>query len=111
MTEKIANTELGHIVWGLIYGEEPPKTRDPNKPENLPIIKKEEEGVRERFAQYARGNGKPFFDHVKTKLRADIFDLVTLLDNDCACITCQRVRQLRSAIELVAMSGMATKKE
>lgn len=95
--------KIGAIVWQVLFGESVEDLPDPNKPENSARINATIKAKRAEFKSFAAHSGKPFFDAIQVKIRADLFGIAVTDDTpDCNCKTCAKLREIRQMTKMLA---------
>ena len=87
------------IVWKVLFADEPVRSLDPNKEENVPAIKAMNQAVIDKLKRFTEGDGKVLFEVWQKEIRAGIFNLLVEPLNECRC---EKVREMRTKIKLIA---------
>lgn len=104
------NSQLGPIVFKVLFDQEPEVLPDPNNDANGPRIRAMRMAREEKFKRFWEGSGKVLLERWQEKIRGNVFDLFVGVD-DCNCKTCNKIREMRTIIQMLTEAQLVLDKE
>ena len=84
-----------------LFGEDVEHIPDPNKPENVPVIKALKKQQIDSLKLFIEGPGKVLFQDWQNELRADMFKILIEEPTDCGCVLCSKRNQMQYLLKLI----------
>ena len=102
--------ELQEITYRLLFDADIERVPDPNKEENIPRIKAEEQKKQEDLKRFWAGPGNPLMEKWKKDIRIGVWDILMSKD-DCNCSTSIKKRGIVSILKMLSEAETILTKE
>ena len=99
----MTEVNLSTVAWFVLFGEQPEKIPDINKPENSAYLNARQKEHAEKFRRFVEGDGSPLFEKWQNRVRSGIFDIMNPGNTpECNCGLSTQVREFQFLFKLLA---------
>ena len=101
---------MERLIYRILFDSDPIVVPDPNKEENIPRIKAENQKTLDNLQRFWNGSGKPLMNRWKDRLRVGIHEIL-LSEDKCNCALSIKKRELATIIRMLAEAESILTKE